>query len=220
MTTLDAFQFFEIDHGRRCSVNMDVFFPTFLLDNEYVYLSRFPSACFLDYNIRDRYSSFNKNKRLINVPYQRKLRLNSTEVKLIIEVWIDLNPYFNPVFESRTIVFEREKNERRGRRRRRSKKRWKESRFGFRTRWWTARVTQEGWTSWSTSRPTSRIHPRRFEVIKLSFFVPSSSFPPSFSPWKGEQDVFVQRGRAIRGATRIPKCWGHDRLATIGLIKN
>lgn len=123
MTTLDAFQFFKIDHGRRCSVNTDVFFPTFLLDNEYVYLSRFPSACFLDYNIRDGYSSFNKNKRLINVPYQRKLRLNSTEVKLIIEVWIDLSPYFNPVFESRTIVFEREKNERRGRRRRRSKKR-------------------------------------------------------------------------------------------------
>lgn len=109
MTTLDAFQFFEIDHGRRCSVNTDVFFPTFLLDNEYVYLSRFRSACFLDYNIRDRYSSFNKNKRLINVPYQRKLRLNSTEVKLIIEVWIDLNPYFNPVFESRTIECFRER---------------------------------------------------------------------------------------------------------------
>lgn len=108
MTTLDAFQFFEIDYGRRCSVNMDVFFPTFLLDNEYVYLSRFPSACFLDYNIRDGYSSFNKNKCLINVPYQRKLRF-STEVKLIIEVWIDLNPYFNPVFESRTIECFRER---------------------------------------------------------------------------------------------------------------
>lgn len=111
MTTLDAFQFFEIDYGRRCSVNMDVFFPTFLLDNEYVYLSRFPSACFLDYNIRDGYSSFNKNKRLINVPYQRKLRLNSTEVKLIIEVWIDLNPYFNPVFESRTFSRQRKMKE-------------------------------------------------------------------------------------------------------------
>lgn len=43
-----------------------------------------------------------------NVPYQRKL-LVSTEVKLIIEVWIDLNPYFNPVFESRTIERFRER---------------------------------------------------------------------------------------------------------------
>lgn len=40
MTTLDVFQFFEIDYGRRCSVNMDVFFPTFLLDNEYADFAR------------------------------------------------------------------------------------------------------------------------------------------------------------------------------------
>lgn len=73
MTILDAFQFFEIDYGRRCSVNMDVFFPTFLLDNEYVYLSRFPSACFLDYNIRDGYSSFNKNKRPLSTKTPFKL---------------------------------------------------------------------------------------------------------------------------------------------------
>lgn len=49
MTILDAFQFFEIDYGRRCSVNTDVFFPTFLLDNEYVYLSRFRVLSRLQY---------------------------------------------------------------------------------------------------------------------------------------------------------------------------
>lgn len=134
-----------------------------------------------------------------------------TEVKLII-VWI-LSSLFSSTrnlvscgeypsifpetrsFRGKKKMKEVEEGIRR-RRRRKSKKRWlwKKSRFGFRTRWWTARVTQEGWTSWSSSRPTSRIHPRRFEVIKLSFFVPSCSLSPSSSPcteWEGEQDVFV-----------------------------
>lgn len=111
------------------------------------------------------------------------------------------------------------------------------TRFGFRTRRWTARRgAQQGWTSWSISRPTSRIHPRQFEVIKLSFFPYP---PPLSSPWMGSDEASMfsfkrgKRGRAFPGEGRdrappppppnskqLPRIRGTNRVViTIGLIK-
>lgn len=83
------------------------------------------------------------------------------------------------------------------------------TRFGFRTRRWTARRgTQQGWTSWSISRPTSRIHPRQFEVIKLS----SSS--PLLSP------SFMNGGRSTRpGCSRLNEKGGRSRSGTTSKLE-